>query len=220
MKIILKEDVYNLGEEGDVCTVADGYARNFLLPKKLAVVFNNANVAYFKSREAAIAKKKEEKRKSALSLKETIEELPLKLRVSAGDSGKLFGAVTAASIAEALAKEGVHVEKKKIDVPSHSIKMVGIYTVKIRLYENEAADLKVEAADLKVEVINERTAALEDKAAAQALAAENAAKRQAETGEEQQPEPALKSAAELEAEEAVGYGNEEFGDEDEEDEEL
>jgi hypothetical protein len=69
-------------------------------------------------------------------------------------------------------------------------------------------------------VVNERTAALEEKAAAQALAAEEAAKRKAETGEELQPEPAVKSAAELEAEEAVGYGSEEFGDEDEEDEEL
>ena len=171
MKIILNEDVYNLGEEGDVCTVADGYARNFLLPKKLAVPYNNTNIAYFKSRSAAIAKKKEDKRKAALSLKDKIEELNVEIRVSAGDSGKLFGAVTAATIVEALAKEGIHVEKKKVDVPSHNIKMVGIYTVQIRLYENESAVLKIN-------VVNEREAELKEKAEKRAakMAAEEEAR--------------------------------------------
>jgi large subunit ribosomal protein L9 len=208
MKIILNEDVYNLGEEGDVCTVADGYARNFLLPKKLAVLFNNTNVAYFKSREASIKKKKEEKRKKALSFKESIEEMSLELRVSAGESGKLFGAVTAASIAEALAREGVHIEKKKIDVPSHSIKMVGTYTIKVRLYESETADLKIE-------IVNERAAELRDKAAAAAAkaAAKAAAGPASATAKEEvaQKEP---------VDEIVGYGDTEFADEEDDDEDL
>jgi len=178
MKIILNEDVYNLGEEGDVCTVADGYARNFLLPKKLAVPYNTTNIAYFKSRAAAIAKKKEDKRKAALSLKDKIEELNVEIRVSAGDSGKLFGAVTAATIVEALSKEGIHVEKKKVDVPSHNIKMVGIYTVQIRLYENESAALKIN-------VVNEREAELSEKAEKRAakIAAEEEAKAAAAAAE-------------------------------------
>lgn len=167
MKIILNEDVYNLGEEGDVREVAAGYARNYLLPKKLAVPYNNTNVAMFKSRETAIAKKKEEKRKSALSLKEKIEELTLEIRVSAGESGKLFGAVTSATIVEALAKEGVHIEKKKVDVPSHNIKMVGTYTIKVRLYESEVAELKLS-------IVNERQAELKDKEAARAASAKKA----------------------------------------------
>lgn len=156
MKIILKQDVYNLGEEGDVCVVADGYARNYLIPKKIAVYHNNMNLAELKSKASAIAKRKEEKRKDALSIKEKIEELSLEIKVSAGDSGKLFGAVTGATIVEALAKQGIHIEKKKLDVPSHTIKMVGNYAVKIRLYENESADLKIV-------VVNERHSEIKEK---------------------------------------------------------
>lgn len=164
MKIILKQDVYNLGEEGDVCVVADGYARNYLIPKKIAVYHNNMNLAELKSKASAIAKRKEEKRKDALSIKEKIEELSLELKVSAGDSGKLFGAVTGATIVEALAKKGVHIEKKKLDVPSHTIKMVGNYSVKVRLYENESAELKLV-------VVNERLAEIQEKEKAAAARA-------------------------------------------------
>jgi large subunit ribosomal protein L9 len=164
MKIILKQDVYNLGEEGDVCVVADGYARNYLIPKKIAVYHNNMNLAELKSKASAIAKRKEEKRKDALSIKEKIEELSLELKVSAGDSGKLFGAVTGATIVEALAKLGVHIEKKKLDVPSHTIKMVGNYSVKVRLYENESAELKLV-------VVNERLAEIQEKEKAAAARA-------------------------------------------------
>ena len=143
MKVILNQDVYNLGEEGDVCDVARGYARNYLLPKKLAVAFNNANKAVFESRKAIIDKKKDDKRKAAMSLKEKIEDLTLTIPMSAGDSGKLFGAVTSSTVAEALAKEGVEIERKKIEVPSNHIKMVGNYSIRIKLYENETADLKL-----------------------------------------------------------------------------
>ena len=151
MKIILNHDVYGLGEEGDICTVKDGYGRNYLLPKKLAVPYNPTNVALFKNREAAIAKRKEEKRKEALSIKEKIQELVITLKVSAGDTGKLFGAVTNATISEALSKEGVSVEKKKIDVPSHTIKQTGTYSVTIRLYDNEEAVLKINVVDERAE---------------------------------------------------------------------
>lgn len=143
MKVILNQDVYNLGEEGDVCDVARGYARNYLIPKSLAVVFNNSNKAMFESRKAIIEKKKDDKRKAAMSLKERIENLNLTIPMSAGDSGKLFGAVTSATVSEALAKEGVEVERKKIEVPSNHIKMVGSYSIRIKLYESETADLKL-----------------------------------------------------------------------------
>ena len=156
MKIILKQDVYNLGEEGDICDVADGYARNYLITQKIAVVHNNMNLAELKSKASAIAKRKEEKRKDALSIKEKIEEISLVIKVSAGDSGKLFGAVTGATIVEALAKEGVHIEKRKLDIPTHTIKVVGNYSVKVRLYENETADLKIV-------VENERLAEIKEK---------------------------------------------------------
>lgn len=143
MKIILSKDVYNLGEEGDVCVVANGYARNFLIPQKMAVLFNRQNTAIFESRKAAINKRKKEKRAASAGLKEKIEAITLELKVSTGDTGKLFGSVTNANIAEELKKAGVVIERKKIELPQHTIKMVGEFIAKIKLYSSESADLKI-----------------------------------------------------------------------------
>ena len=147
-KVILNEDVYNLGEEGDVCVVAPGYARNFLLPKQLAVPYNKKNIADFESRRAAIERRKEEKRKQAQSLRERLTGLAVVLPMNAGDTGKLFGSVTNGMIQEALQKEGLEIDKKKIDVPSNAIKMVGDYTVNVRLYEGEEAELKIRVVNI------------------------------------------------------------------------
>ncbi|MFW5712657.1 MAG: 50S ribosomal protein L9 [Spirochaetota bacterium] len=143
MKIILNEDVYNLGEEGDVCDVARGYARNYLIPKKLAFPYTKENIANFESRRAAIEKRKEDKRQQALSLKERLDGKEVLIKMNAGQSGKLFGSVTSTMIVEELQKEGIEVEKKKIDFKSHTIKMVGTYPVKVKLYDNNEAELKL-----------------------------------------------------------------------------
>ena len=143
MKIILSQDVYNLGEEGDVCVVSNGYARNFLVPQKMAVLFNKQNSAIFESQKAAIEKRKEEKRLASAGLKEKIEAITLELTVSTGDTGKLFGSVTNANIAEELKKAGVVIERKKIELPDHTIKMIGEFVAKIKLYGSESADLKI-----------------------------------------------------------------------------
>lgn len=150
-KIILNQDVYNLGEEGDVCEVARGYARNFLIPKALAVPYNRENVAVFASRREAIEKRKEEKRKQALGLKAQLEGAEIVIKMTAGDSGKLFGSVTNAMVVEELKKLGIQVEKKKIDVSSNAIKMVGEYTIKVKLYESELADVKLIVQDEKAD---------------------------------------------------------------------
>src|SRR6056297_1250061 len=143
MKIILNEDVYNLGEEGDVCDVARGYARNYLFPKQLAFPYTKENIANFESRRAAIEKRKEEKRQKALSLKERLDGKEVLITMNAGQSGKLFGSVTSTMIVEELLKEGIEVEKKKIDFKSQSVKMVGTYPVTVKLYENNEAELKL-----------------------------------------------------------------------------
>ncbi len=143
VKIILNEDVYNLGEEGDVCTVAPGYARNYLIPKGYAVAYNRRNVAIFEERKATIEKRKNEKRDAALSDKERIENLRLDFEMPAGSSGKLFGSVTNQNIAERLMQEGINIERKKIEVPGHTIKMTGEYSVTIKLYADESAELPV-----------------------------------------------------------------------------
>lgn len=143
MKIILNEDVYNLGEEGDVCDVARGYARNYLFPKQLAFPYTKENIANFESRKASIEKRKEDKRQQALSLKERLDGKEVVITMNAGQGGKLFGSVTSAMIVEELQKEGIEVEKKKIDFRSQSVKMVGTYPVTVKLYENNEAELKL-----------------------------------------------------------------------------
>lgn len=146
MKVILKQDLSNLGEEGDVKVVADGYGRNYLIPKGIAVAYNKANVEIFNQKKNSIEARKEAKRKDALSLKEKLTGETVTFTMPVGENGKLFGAITSANIVEELAKSGINVEKKKIDVPDHSIKVIGNYTVKVKLYAGEIAELKVVVA--------------------------------------------------------------------------
>ncbi len=174
MKLILNQDVHNLGEEGDVVVVKRGYGRNYLLPQGLAVPFNRQNQALFASRAEIIEKRKEEKRQAAASLKDRIDEMTIRILVSAGESGRLFGSVTNTMVQEALAKEGIEVEKKRIEVPSHAIKMVGEYKINVRLYEGENAVLSI---DVTSEAILKKREA--DKLAAEEAAAKAAAKEAA-----------------------------------------
>ena len=143
MKIILNQDVQDLGEEGDVRDVARGYARNFLFRKGLAVPYNKQNIAIFEHKRTAIDKRKEEKRLAAAGLKERIESLKLEMIMPAGTTGKLFGSVTAAAIAEEMEKNGINIEKKKIDISGGTIKMTGDHTISIRLYEDEVAQCQI-----------------------------------------------------------------------------
>jgi len=143
MKVILQQDVNNLGEEGDVIAVANGYGRNYLLPQKLAVMHNASNLALLAARRKGIEKRKDQKRQDALSLKQRLENEELVINMNAGANGKLFGSVTSATIMEALEKVGLTIEKKRIEVPENTIKTTGNFTVRIRLYGNEDADLTV-----------------------------------------------------------------------------
>ena len=180
MKIILTQDVINLGEEGDVRVVKDGYARNYLLPTGAAVLYNKTNAAIFASRAAAIEKRKQEKRDAARSLKEKLDALTIELVVPAGDSGKLFGSVTNVMVQDELAKLGYEIERKKIEVASHEMKMVGSYHVLVHLYENESSTIKLvvkSEAQVKAE---QKAAAEAAKAEAEAQAAAEAAAAEAE----------------------------------------
>ena len=169
MKIILNNDVVHLGEEGDVVTVKDGYARNYLLPTGAAVIYNKANAAMFQQKAEQIAKRKAEKRAASASLKERLDNVTISLVVTAGESGKLFGSVTSQMVQEALLKEGFEIEKKKLDVPTHAIKMTGTYHIVAHLYENDKATITLN-------VLSEA----EVKAAAKKAAEEAKAKAEAE----------------------------------------
>ncbi len=169
MKVILNVDVKSLGEEGDVKNVANGYARNFLLPRNLAVPYNEATVAIFEARKAEIEARKEQKRKDSASLKEKLEALNLELVMPAAANGKLFGAVTSNVIMEALAKQGFEIERKRIEISGSAIKQVGNYHVTVKLYEAQVAEVKVA---VKSQIEEEKAAApkAEKKAAEEAKA--------------------------------------------------
>jgi large subunit ribosomal protein L9 len=158
MKVILNVDVKSLGEEGDVKNVANGYARNFLLPRNLAVPYNDATVAYFESRKAEIEARKEQKRKDSASLKEKLEALTLEVVMPAGANGKLYGAVSAHVVSEALAKQGFEIERKRIELPGAAIKSVGSYKVIIKLYEAQTAEVHVAVKAQNIEGTEEKAA--------------------------------------------------------------
>ncbi len=151
MKVILNQDVAGLGEEGDIKEVADGYARNYLMPKKMVLPYSKQTLIQLESRRSAISQRKEEKRREAMSMKERLESEELVFTMPAGESGKLFGSVNNAMIAQQLESRGYTIEKKRIEVPEHNIRMVGNHQVKVRLYGNEEAKVKVvvEAAEEK-----------------------------------------------------------------------
>ena len=158
MKVILNVDVKSLGEEGDVKNVANGYARNFLLPRNLAVPYNEATVAIFEARKAEIEARKEQKRKDSASLKDKLEALALEVVMPAGANGKLYGAVSAHVIAEALAKQGFEIERKRIELPGAAIKSVGTFKVVIKLYEAQTAEVHVTVKAQNVEASEEKPA--------------------------------------------------------------
>jgi large subunit ribosomal protein L9 len=143
VKVILNQDVIGLGEEGDIKEVANGYARNFLLPKKLAVLHTRENLAVLEHKRTAIESRKEDKRKEAQGLRERLEAEEIKFSVPAGENGKLFGSVNNTLIAVELEKKGFQIEKKRIEIPEHTIRAVGTYKVKVKLYDKEEAVIKL-----------------------------------------------------------------------------
>ena len=143
MKVILNADIKHLGEEGDVKLVAACYARNYLFPRNLTLPYNDTTVAYFESKKEEIEARKAQKRADSASLKEKLDALTLVIKMPAGANGKLYGAVTNLSIADALAKEGYEIERKRIEVPGSTVKMVGKFVAHVRLYESAVADVTV-----------------------------------------------------------------------------
>lgn len=143
MKVILKQDIKGVGKKDQVINAADGYARNFLFPKNLAVPADSGNMNNLKSKNESVAYRKGEDLKEAKEIAERMKKITLKISVKAGENGKLFGAVTSKEISEALKKEfDIEVDKKKV-LLSESIKVAGVTTVDIKLNEGVMAKLKV-----------------------------------------------------------------------------
>jgi large subunit ribosomal protein L9 len=144
MKVILTEDVRGTGKKGDKVTVKDGYGRNFLVPKGLAVPALEGNLKLLDGVIKSIQNKKTRELKSAEDLKAKLEELSLVIKMKAGDDGKLFGSVTHKDVAEAIKKTaGVEIDKKLIRI-EEPIKMTGAYTVEVHIQQDVNAGVKVE----------------------------------------------------------------------------
>ena len=143
MKVILKEDIKSIGKKGQVLNVSDGYALNFLFPKNLAEQANTDSMSKLNSKIQSDKYKKGLEIEEAKKTSEKIKNTELILEVKSGENGKLFGGITAKDIAEELKKKSnIDIDKKKIDVKD-TIKVVGNYTIEIKVYEGIVAKLKL-----------------------------------------------------------------------------
>ncbi len=143
MKVILTQDIKSVGKKGQILDASDGYARNYLLPRKLAVVADNANLNELKTKQDANKYKRDMTMANAKELCEKMKGFELTFKIKAGENGKTFGSVTAKDIADALnEKYYVEVDKKKIGL-TDAIKTLGNYTIDIKLFEGITGKLKV-----------------------------------------------------------------------------
>ncbi|MDO8603330.1 MAG: 50S ribosomal protein L9 [Candidatus Omnitrophota bacterium] len=142
MKVILIEDVKSIGSMGDVVDIKEGFARNFLFPKKLAraAVGSNLKIIEDIKRKKVIAALKE--KKEAELLKSKISDISLTITVEAGDDDKLFGSVTSQDVANAFEQEGLLIDKKKIILEEH-IKKLGVYQIPVKLHPEVSGEVKV-----------------------------------------------------------------------------
>ena len=143
MKVILNADVKGSGKKGDIINVSDGYARNFLFPRKLATEANAANLNAVKIADAALQHRKEVAKAEAVELGEKLKKEVLTVKGKCGDGTRLFGAITNAEIAAAIKETyGIDVDKKKI-VINEPIKELGSYTVTVKVYAEVAVPVKI-----------------------------------------------------------------------------
>ena len=142
MEVILKEDVPKLGNRGDVVKVAEGYGRNYLLPRKLAIEANDANRKVIEQMRAAALRRSAKEKGEAEELAKQFEGLAVSFTRKAGEKDHLFGSVTSADIAAELEKKGFSVDRRKIQL-NEPLKTVGEFTVPIRLHRDVATSVKV-----------------------------------------------------------------------------
>ena len=143
MKVILTQDIKSVGKKGQIIDASDGYARNFLLPKKMAVIADATNLNELKTKQDANKYKHDMTLANAKELSEKMKSFELVFKIKAGENGKIFGSITSKDIATELAKKYfVEVDKKKVCLDD-AIKTIGIYNIEIKLFEGVTGVLKV-----------------------------------------------------------------------------
>lgn len=148
MKVILQQDVKGKGKKGQMIEVSDGYARNYMLPRKIAVEATPDNINTMRMNDKALLERQTKERAEAVRIMNKMKEVTLTLRVKGGGAGRLFGSVTTQEISEALKEQmNIEVDKRKI-VLDEAIKNVGTYTVKCKLGYEVVGNLKVKVEEL------------------------------------------------------------------------
>ena len=144
MKVILKSDIKGVGKKDQVIEASDGYARNFLFPKNLAVEANKENMAKLKAKEDSVKYQKGIEKEEALKTADKLSKILLKIRVKSGENGKIFGGVSSKEIAQELEKQyKIIIDKKKVDL-KETIKTLGTRTINIKLYEGVIGSLRID----------------------------------------------------------------------------
>ncbi len=144
MKVILLDNIKGVGKKDEVINASDGYARNFLFPKKLAVEANSENMSKLNNKKEANNYRKDIEKQAAEETAKKLKGILLKINVKAGENGKIFGGVTAKEIADTLkAQANIEVDKKKIEL-KEQIKTLGTFSVNVKLYEGVTGVLKVD----------------------------------------------------------------------------
>ena len=143
MKVILNKDVKGTGKAGDVVTVSDGYARNMLIPRGLATEATQSNIRQLEKQKAIAAEKKAEEKAAAQELAEKLNKASIKMKIKAGEGGRIFGSITSEDIADAINMQlGMDIDRKKVKLDA-PIKQVGQTDVDMRLYQDVNAKIKV-----------------------------------------------------------------------------
>ncbi len=151
MKIILKQDMENLGRRGDIVDVAPGYGRNYLIPKKLALEVTSSNIKMIEIERKALRKKVEKERMSYQDLIQKLTQTTLSFRRKSGEKDVIFGSVSSSDIKDALHEAGFEIDKKKI-LLEEPIKRLGNYTVPVKVFHDDMAEVKVEVVKEEEEI--------------------------------------------------------------------
>ncbi len=201
MKIILKENIENLGKRGDIIDVAAGYGRNYLIPRKMAIEVTPSNIKMVEMEQKALRKKLEKEVESYQSVIDRLNQASLSFERKAGDKDVIFGSVSTADIKEALDQLGIEVDKKKI-LLAEPIKRLGNFTVPIKVFHDERAEIKIEVKKEGAEEETEKTVEEEKPVAKktppveETTAEESAGEPEPERTEEQDEEIAEPAATE------------------------